>query len=384
MYAYLDNAATTYPKPKEVLYAIFNYMNDIGASPGRGGYSAALQSDRLVFDCRETIARFFNFNKPENIIFTSNVTTSLNILIKSIVKEDWHVITTSMEHNSVLRPLFGLKNSGKIELDVINCSNEGIINIDDFKECINKNTKLVVMSHASNVIGTIQPIKEIGKICKKNDIIFILDSAQSAGVLPIDFLDLSLSALAFTGHKSLLGPQGIGGFIISDELNNIATPFIEGGTGSLSYSTSQPDCLPDKFESGTLNTVGIVGLLEGIKYINKRGLNDIYEEEKSLTSMFIEGLLNIPSISIYGTPNSTKRLSSISINSDKINNSEFGYTLDNEFGIMVRTGLHCAPLAHKTIGTFPTGTVRFSFGPFNDKKDISYALNSINSIIKRK
>lgn len=383
MYTYLDNAATTYPKPDEVLHAIYNYMNNIGTSPGRGGYSKALESDRLVYSCRETIAEFFNFSDPQNIIFTSNVTTSLNILIKSIIKEDWHVITTSMEHNSVLRPLFGLKNSGKIELDVINCSNEGIINIDDFKKCINKNTKLVVMSHASNIIGTIQPIKEIGKICRENNIFFILDSAQSAGIIPIDFLDLSLSALAFTGHKSLLGPQGIGGFIISNELNKIAAPFIEGGTGSFSYSTIQPDCLPDKFESGTLNTSGIIGLLEGIKYINKRGLNDIFEEESSLTSMFIEGLLNIPSISVYGTKDCTKRLSSISINSDKINNSEFGYTLDNEFGIMVRTGLHCAPLAHKTIGTFPIGTTRFSFGPFNDKKDITYALNSINSIIKR-
>ena len=383
MNIYLDNAATTYPKPSEVTYAVFNFMNSIGASPGRGGYSSALEADRIVYSCREKLSEFFGFDKPQNVIFTSNITTSINILVKSVVKKGWHVITSYMDHNSVLRPLYGLNKANIIDLDVIECSKEGILNIEDFKSKIKHNTKLVILSHSSNIIGSIQPIKEIGTICKENDIYFIIDTAQTAGVLSINFNELNCSALAFTGHKGLLGPQGIGGFIINDKMNMNSVPFIEGGTGSLSYSTVQPDYLPDKYESGTLNTPGIAGLKEGINFINNFGLTQIKEKEEFLTSRFIEGLLNIPSIAVYGPLNAQKRTAAISINSTKISNSELGYALDTEYGIMVRTGLHCAPLAHKTIGTFPEGTIRFSFGPFNDIKDIDYALYAVMSIIRR-
>ncbi|ENK0840310.1 aminotransferase class V-fold PLP-dependent enzyme [Clostridium sporogenes] len=383
MKIYLDNAATTYPKPEKVYSSILNYMKNVGASPGRGGYENALTGDRMVYKCRQSLINLFNFNKIENVIFTSNITASLNILIKSIVKDDWHVITSSMDHNSVIRPLVSLEKSNKIELDILNCSEEGLINIEDFKNTIKDNTKLVVLSHASNIVGTIQPLETIGKICKEKGIYFIIDSAQTAGVLPLDFQNLNCNALAFTGHKALLGPQGIGGFIIDDKLNNIATNFIEGGTGSLSESTLQPDFLPDKFESGTMNTPGIAGLLAGIEYINEEGLNIIKEREEYLSREFINGLLNIDSIKVYGPLDASLRTATISINSSKIDNSELGFLLDSEFGIMVRTGLHCAPLAHKTIGSFPQGTLRFSFGAFNDIKDINYALYALNSILSR-
>lgn len=383
MKIYLDNAATTYPKPEKVYSSILNYMKNVGASPGRGGYENALTGDRMVYKCRQSLINLFNFNKIENVIFTSNITASLNILIKSIVKDGWHVITSSMDHNSVIRPLVSLEKSNKIELDILNCSEEGLINVEDFKNTIKDNTKLVVLSHASNIVGTIQPLEAIGNICKEKGIYFIIDSAQTAGVLPLDFQNLNCNALAFTGHKALLGPQGIGGFIIDDKLNNIATNFIEGGTGSLSESTLQPDFLPDKFESGTMNTPGIAGLLAGIEYINEEGLNTIKEREEYLSREFINGLLNIDSIKVYGPLDASLRTATLSINSSKIDNSELGFLLDSEFGIMVRTGLHCAPLAHKTIGSFPQGTLRFSFGAFNDIKDINYALYALNSILSR-
>lgn len=384
MKVYLDNSSTSYPKPDEVYNSVLHYMKDIGANPGRGGYENALQSDRIIYSCRNSIAKLFNFNKIENIVFTQNITMSLNILIRSIVKDGWHVITSSMDHNSVLRPLFSLKDSGKIELDIIKSSEDGLIELDNFKALIKQNTKLVIISQASNVIGTIEPIEEIGRICKQKGIYLIIDTAQTAGVLDIDFEQLNCSAIAFTGHKALLGPQGIGGFLINDELNNIATPFMQGGTGSQSQNTCQPEFLPDKFEIGTLNTPGIAGLLSGIQYISNRGIANIRESEQYLTKTFIDSLLNIESIKVYGTKDALKSTATISINSTKIDNSELGYILDNKYGIMVRTGLHCAPLAHKSIGTFPQGTLRFSFGPFNDIKDVNYTLFALNSILKNK
>ncbi|WP_138204185.1 aminotransferase class V-fold PLP-dependent enzyme [Haloimpatiens lingqiaonensis] len=383
MKVYLDNAATTFPKPDTVVSSIMTYMTQVGSNPGRGASSSSLAGNRVVFQCREAIANLFNFPNVENVIFTSNITHSLNTLIKGVVKKGWHVITSSMDHNATLRPLSALKEKGDINLTILDCSEEGLINIDDFKRAIEDNTKLVVLSHASNIIGTIQPLEEIGRICKEKEIYLIIDSAQTAGVLDLDFKKLNCSALAFTGHKSLLGPQGIGGFIIDDELNNITKPFIEGGTGSVSSNVIQPDFLPDKFESGTMNTPGIAGLLAGINFINEKGLKYIREYEEELCQKFINGALNIDSIKVYGTMDSSARTSTISINSSKIDNAELGFILDSEFGIITRTGLHCAPLAHKTIGTYPSGTIRFSFGIFNDEKDVDYALSCINKVIKR-
>lgn len=382
MKIYLDNAATSYPKPQEVYAAVLNYMINIGGNPGRGGNKNSLMGNRLVFNCRKTIADFFNFDKPQNVIFTNNITSSLNILLKSTIKDGWHIITSVMEHNSVLRPLTAISSSKDIELDIIPCSSAGVIDIENIKSKIKENTKLIVLSHSSNVTGAIQPLKEIGKLCREKNIYFIIDSAQTAGVLPLNFNELNCNALAFTGHKSLFGPQGIGGFLIDDKLNSEASTIFEGGTGSLSESLIQPDFLPDKFESGTLNTPGIAGLLAGINFINKEGLAAINEKESYLRNYFIEKLLNFQKLTIYNADTSIPSTAVVSINSAIMNNSELGYILDNEYGIMTRTGLHCAPLAHKNIDSFPDGTLRFSIGYFNEIYDINYTIDSLYKILK--
>jgi len=383
MKIYLDNAATTFPKPQEVYNSMMNYMTNIGTNPGRGASTATLAGNKVILNCRYALMDFFHFDKVENVIFTPNITTSLNTIIKSVVKKGFHVITSSMDHNATLRPLNSLFQKGIIELDIVTCSKEGFINVDDFIKTIKPNTKLVVLSHSSNIIGSIQPLEAIGKICKEKDIYFVIDAAQTAGVLPLDFYKLNCNALAFTGHKSLMGPQGIGGFLIDDNLNDNCTTFIEGGTGSLSSSMLQPDFLPDKFESGTLNGPGVAGLLAAINYINSRGIDSIREKEEYLCETFINGLLNINSIEVYGSRDISKRTSAISVNSTKSDNSELGFILDKEYGITTRTGLHCAPLAHETIGTYPTGSLRFGIGPFNDIKDINYTLSALNTIIRK-
>lgn len=381
MRVYLDNAATSFPKPNEVYSSVLNYMTNIGSNPGRGGYSNAIEGNKIVLNCRESLMNLFNFNKPENVIFTSNITHSLNLLLKSSIKNGWHIITSSMEHNAVIRPLTSLQKQKNIEVDILPCSPLGVIDINLFKKSIKSNTKLVVMSNASNIIGAIQPLEEIGEICKKNNIFFIIDSAQTAGLIEMDFNKLNCNALAFTGHKGLMAPQGIGGFIIDDTFNDQCSAFIEGGTGSISDSIIQPNFLPDKFESGTLNAPAICGLLEGVKYINKLGIDYITEKETSLTNRAINGLLNISGITVYAYDTSVPRCPVISFNSNKIDNSELGYLLDSKYGIMCRTGLHCAPLAHKTIGTFPQGTIRVSFNIFNENNDVDYFLDSLNKIV---
>lgn len=380
MRVYLDNGSTSFPKPKVVADSMYNYLINVGGNPGRANHSNALESNRYLYMAREEIADFFNYDKIENVIFTSNITSSLNILINGILKSGDHVITSSMEHNSVIRPLYNLKQLFNIELDIIDANSNGIVNVDNIKKAIKPNTKLIIITHASNVTGSIQPIKEIGNLCNKNNIYFILDSAQSAGVLDINFKELSLNALAFTGHKSLLGPQGIGGFIIDDQLNKICNPLVLGGTGSLSHSLSQPDFLPDKFESGTLNIPGIIGLYEAIKFIKSEGLNTIYEHNSYLRSYLIAGIYNLENFSIHGEISKEKSTSCISITHSNLDVSELSYILDSDFNISNRSGLHCAPLAHKTIGTYPQGTVRLSLGYFNTKEDIMYTLNSLNKI----
>lgn len=380
MKVYLDNGSTSFPKPKIVIDSIYNYMTNVGGNPGRANHSNALESNRTVYMAREEICNLFNYDKPENVIFTNNITSSLNILLNGIIKPGDHVITSSMEHNSVIRPLYNLKDNLNIDVDIVNANVLGIVDIKDIEKLIKPNTKLIVITHASNVVGSIQPIKQIGHLCKKFGIFFMLDSAQSAGVLDINFKDLSLNALAFTGHKSLLGPQGIGGFIIDDKLNEICNPLILGGTGSLSHSLTQPDFLPDKFESGTLNIPGIVGLYEAVKFIKSEGLNTIYEHNNYLRSYLIAGILNMPNYKISGPLDRKSATSCVSITHSKLDISELSYILESDFNISNRSGLHCAPLAHKTIGTYPNGTVRLSLGYFNTLEEIKYTIDSLNKI----
>jgi len=385
MNVYLDNASTTFPKPKKVADSIYDFLTNIGGNPGRSNHENSLATNRILLNTRETIANFFGFPSIENVIFTNNITTSLNILINGSLAKGDHVITSSMEHNSVLRPLMNLKNNSIIELDIIKANNFGFIDPLDIKKAIKHNTKLIILSHASNVFGSIQKIKEIGMLCKEHNIFFILDSAQSAGVLDINFEELNISALAFTGHKSLFGPQGIGGFIINDEFNKICNPLILGGTGSLSHSLVQPDFLPDKFESGTLNMPGIVGLYEGFKFLEKEGLDTIRENNKALRNLLVSEMKNIKDIILYDDFNNLNDYTScVSINMKNIDTSELSFVLDNDYNIKNRSGLHCAPLAHETLGTFPSGTVRLSLSYFNTKEEIDYTIMALNKISKNK
>lgn len=379
MEVYLDNASTSFPKPKIMADAMYDYIINVGGNSGRGNYSNSYESNKLILLTREKIANFFNYNKSENVIFTNNITSSLNILIKGMLKQNDHVISTTLEHNSVLRPLFEYSNSLNINIDLVNSSKDGFINPIDIKNKINKNTKLVIISHASNVIGSIQNIKEIGAICKKNNVFFIIDTAQTAGMVKVDMHQCNANAIAFTGHKSLLGPQGIGGFIIDDLLNDECTSTFSGGTGSLSHSLTQPNFLPDKFECGTLNSPGIVGLSNSIDFINKEGLETIYSKTSYLRSKLYEGMLNIDGIKLYGNTNFSKYTTCISFNYKNFDPAEVSYFLEYN-GIKTRSGLHCAPLAHKSIGSYPGGTIRFSLGYFNTEKEIDYTLSILNNI----
>ena len=378
MKVYLDNASTTFPKPKVVADSIYNYLVNVGGNANRSNHQNALESNREIFTARERIAKFFNYDKIENVIFTNNITASLNTLIKGSLRVGDHVITSSIEHNSVIRPLIWCKENLNIEIDFVKANSNGFINPNDIENFIKSNTKLVVITHASNVVGTIQPIKEVGEICKKHGIFFIVDTAQSAGTVPIDFKEINASALAFTGHKSLLGPQGIGGFIIDDDLNEICKPLLQGGTGSLSHEIHQPNFMPDKFESGTLNIPGIVGLSNSIEFINKVGIQNIKEKNSKLYKKLLNGLLDIKSYNVYGDITGNNATTSLSFNLKGVDTSELSFYLES-YGISNRSGLHCAPMCHETIGTFPSGTVRLSISYFNTEEDIDYAL----SILKK-
>ncbi len=378
---YLDNGATAFPKAPGVAESMSNYLLNIGCNVNRGAYESSFEAENIVFETRELICQLFNFPKSENVIFTKNITESLNLLIKGLIKSKDHVIVSSMEHNAVMRPLNNLANRG-VELSRVSCNKLGELNPEDIIEHIKPNTKAVVMTHASNVCGTILDLKKVGSICKEKGLYFIIDTAQTAGFLDIDYKELNADAIAFTGHKGLLGPQGMGGAIISDELVSALDTFIEGGTGSLSEKEVQPEYMPDKFEAGTLNIPGIYGLNASLKYILKERVSTIREKELYLLEGFLEGLLNIPKLELIGKTSIKDRTAVVSIDVPDKDNAEVSYNLYNDFGIMTRCGLHCAPSAHQTLGTFPRGTVRFSFSHFNTLDDVNYTLDAINKIIK--
>ncbi|WP_427340727.1 aminotransferase class V-fold PLP-dependent enzyme [Caloranaerobacter sp. DY30410] len=376
---YFDNAATTYPKPEEVYQAMLESMKEFGANPGRSGHKLALKAGRAIYETRELLSKLFNIENPMNIIFTLNATEGLNLGIKGILKSGDHVITTSMEHNSVLRPLKALENIG-VETTIIQCDKTGMIDIKDIEKNIKQNTKMIITTHASNVTGTLFPIDEISKIAHKNGLLYMVDAAQTAGVYDIDVKSMNIDILVFPGHKSLLGPQGTGGIYIREGIDVMQMK--EGGTGSKSESLIQPEMLPDKFESGTPNTPGIVGLGAGVKFILKTGIENIRKHEEELTEHFIEELKKIDKVKIYGPCDVKKQAPVVSINLGEEDSSEVSYILDRVFNIAVRPGLHCAPLAHKTIGTFEQGVVRFSIGYFNIHEDIENAIKAIREIAK--
>lgn len=377
---YLDNAATSYPKPDAVIDRMYDFMKNIGATAGRGAYKSEIAADRLVHECRNILCRLFNFDKPSNVIFTCNITEALNLAINGILEYGDHVITSSIEHNSVTRPLKILEKNKHIHISAISCSSTGIPDISEIESSIRPNTKLIIFSHASNVLGTIQPIAQIGALARRHGILFLVDAAQTAGAYPIDIKNDNIDLLAFTGHKSLLGPTGTGGLIINCD-KNIA-PLKAGGTGIDSKYPYQPNYLPNKFEAGTLNVVGIAGLLEGVKYINKIGLSSIREKETDLIKYSLDKLSGVPDIKIYGPKDPEKIVGVISFNIKDIPCDEIGFELDKKHNIMVRVGFHCAPTAHKIMGTYNTGAVRIGLGYFNTKKDIDMLTDALRSFHK--
>lgn len=376
---YFDNAATTFPKPEEVYIAVDDCLRHYCANPGRGGHKLALQSGRVVLEARELLAELFNTGSAESIILTHNATESLNLALKGYLKKGSHVITTSMEHNSVLRPLKALEKLG-IETTIVQCNELGELDISEVENKIRKETVLIAATNASNVIGTILPIGDIGALAKAYGLEFLVDASQTAGVYDIDVKTMNISMLAFTGHKSLMGPQGTGGLYIKSGL--ALEPIKEGGTGSMSDSLYQPDIMPDRFESGTHNTPGIAGLCAGVKFIKEIGMGNIRKHETELTKHFLDGLARIKTIKVYGKKDADKQVPVVSLNIRDIGSSEISYILDQTFDIATRSGLHCAPLAHKTIGTLEQGTVRFSFGYFNTKDQIEAALAAVEQITK--
>lgn len=377
---YLDNAATSFPKPNEVYTEVLNCMKNYAANPGRGSYDMSLKASTKIMECRQEISSLFNISNPFNVVFISNATEGLNIATKGLLKDGDHVISTVIEHNSVLRPLNYLSKKG-VQVTLLNVDALGYVNINDLKNELKKNTKAIIINHASNVLGTIQPIKEIGAIAKDVGAIFIVDAAQSAGTISIDVERDNIDILVFPGHKGLLGPQGTGGIYIKDgiDLEN----FKDGGTGSNSNSMNQPDFLPDKFESGTLNTPGIVGLLEGVKFINRIGRENIQKHEEILMEYLLKELKKLSFIKIYGSDIAQDRSGVLSINIDGIDSSTVGYLLNSK-NITIRTGYHCAPLIHNIIGTCNLGTARISPGYFNTYEDIDIFINAIIDIYNNK
>jgi len=378
---YLDNASTSYPKPESVYRVMDAFQRNLCANPGRGAHRMSLESAKKVANTRALLARLLNIKSPARIVFTQNCTEAINLALQGVLSKGDHVLTSNLEHNSVMRPLVYLEQKG-VEFEAVNFSNRETeeSNLCILEKNIKPNTKLIALTHASNVTGHILPISKIGEIAKKHNILFLVDAAQTAGTIEIDVQRDNIDFLAFPGHKSLLGPQGTGGLYLRDDIE--ITPLRFGGTGSHSEEVFQPSSCPDRYESGTLNTPGIVGLGEGVQYILDKGLKNIRKTEIELSSYLWESLSKIKNLVLYGDEDPTTRTGIVTFGFPEVEPSEVAYVLDKLYNVAVRSGLHCAPSAHKTINTFPKGTVRASLGIFNTKSDIDVLYESLNMISK--
>lgn len=375
---YLDNAATSFPKPKQVYERMNQYLREEAANPGRSGHRMSVEAERQIMQARSLLARLFKIKNPDQLIFTLNCTDSLNIAMKGVLREGDHVITTNIEHNSVSRPLNALEKSKKVQLTRINASPEGFTDPSDIKKAIQKNTRLIAMTHASNVIGTIQPIRAAGKIAREKGILLLVDAAQTAGAVPIDVEADFIDMLAFPGHKSLYGPPGTGGLYVGSHVS--LAPWREGGTGVDSESAVQPEKMPFLLESGTPNSVGIAGLAEGAEFILKEGVQKISWHEQKLVQKLRKGLSQIPGVKLFGSDDVNQTVQPVAFLPEFVDPAEFSVILDESFEIAARAGLHCAPSTHKLIGTFPKGCVRFSPGYFNTEKEIDSAIDAVKEI----
>lgn len=379
---YLDNAATSFPKPPGMMKAMNSFQRDIGANPGRSGHGRSIDAGRVMYEAREALAGLFNIDDPLSVVLTKNSTEALNIVLLGALAPGDHVVTTGMEHNSVMRPLRYLASRG-VDLSVIECSPQGDLDPADLQKALRKNTKLVVMTHASNVTGTIQPVAEVGRMVRQRDgVMFCVDAAQTAGALPIDVEDMNIDLLAVTGHKSLFGPQGTGALYIRKGLEKRIAPLMMGGTGSRSEFEIQPDFLPDKYESGTPNALGFAGLCAGVQFIVGQSLRAIREKEKLITAAFLQRMEGCPDVTVYGPAEADRQTAVVSFNVRNVTPSDAALYFEEECGILCRPGLHCAPAAHRTLGTFPQGTVRFSFGFFNAPGDADAAAEAIRDLLK--
>ena len=376
---YLDNGATSFPKPKGMIDAMDKCMLEYCGNPGRSGHAFSMRTGEGIYAARKKIAKLFNISDPTRVIFTWNTTGALNLGIQGVLKEGDHVITTSMEHNSVLRPLKMLESKG-VEHTIVMCDKTGIINLRDIKEVMKENTKMLVCTHASNVTGSIQPIRELGEFAHRNGLIFMVDGAQSGGVLPINVTEMNIDMLAMPGHKGLLGPMGTGFLYIKEGIQ--IEPLLSGGTGSASKDRRQPREIPDGFEAGTVNAPGIIGLGYSVDLLLKLGIPNIYEKEHELTRMLDEEIRNMKNVVVYGPDNIDKKVGIVTFNVKGKSCEQVADELSEVYGIAARGGFHCAGLAHKTIGTWEQGAVRLSIGIFNTKGQIKTAIEAVNRIRK--
>jgi len=379
---YLDNAATSWPKPPEVAAAMADFMERTGANPGRSGHRMSIEAARIVYETRELVTQFFNAPDPQRVVFGLNVTEALNLALHGLLRPGDHAITSGMEHNSMMRPLRHLEEQG-VEITVVPCSPQGILNPADVEAAIRANTVLLAINHASNVTGTLLPVSEIGCIARAHNLLLLTDEAQTAGAYPVDMQADHIDLLAFTGHKSLYGPMGTGGLIIGERVDiQRMRPLKQGGTGSRSERESQPEFTPDRYESGTPNAVGLAGLAASIRWLQTRGIEPIRAHEVALCQHLLKGLSAIPGVTVYGPLDAEDQTATVSFTIEHMLPSEVGLRLDDEFGILCRVGLHCAPSAHRTIGTFPEGTIRFSLGTFNTISDVDRALNAVSHLAR--
>ena len=375
---YLDNAATSFPKPQAVGEAMKAYVDQVGATINRSVYGKAQSAGLVTLQLRERLKKLFHFPAPvTHVILTPGATWGLNMVIKGFLKPGDHCIVSSMEHNAVMRPL--LQMAG-VEYDRVICSKEGLLEPAHVERLIRPNTKLVIMAHGSNVCGSVQDAEAVGAICRKHKIAFVLDAAQTAGHLSVDFEAFGLSALCVPGHKGLLGPSGIGALMMREDFAKALDPIVAGGTGSASDSEHLPEYLPDRFESGTPNMPGIYGWEAALRFVSDTRVESLRKHEMMLCKRFLDGLETIRGVSLCGTKDLSRRVGVVSVDFPAMDNAEAAFRLETEFGILTRCGLHCAPSAHKTLDTFPRGTVRFSFGFANTQEDVDKALAAIKAI----
>lgn len=376
---YLDNAATSWPKPEQVGAAMLDCLERIGGSPGRSGHRMAIAAARVVTETRLKLGELFNIDDPSRIVLTKNVTEALNIAIYGLVGPGDRVVTTAVEHNSVMRPLRHLEDRGA-QIAVVPCSPDGSLDLERMELALDRPARLMVLTHASNVIGTVLPVAAVVRLAHARGVPVLVDAAQTAGAWPVDVQALDVDMLAFTGHKSLFGPTGTGGLWVREGLE--PQPLLRGGTGSSSELEVQPDFLPDQLESGTLNVVGIAGLGAGVSHVLARGVPAIQEHERGLGERFLDGLHEVPGARWYGPERAAGRVGLASFNLDAASPSDVGLILDRRFGIMCRIGLHCAPAAHRTLGTYPIGTVRFAWSAFTTEEEIDAAIEALATIAR--